>query len=108
MRRFATAVACLVVTSSLTAAEPPFKAGVASVVITPSELIWMAGYSSRNKPAEGVEHDLHAKALALEDSNGVVLVVVTTDLVGLPRAISEPVAHEVAKRAGLPRERLML
>jgi hypothetical protein len=94
--------------SFLRADQPPFKAGVASVVITPSELIWMAGYASRNKPAEGVEHDLHAKALALEDANGVVLVLVTTYLVGLPRAISEPVAREVAKRAGLPRERLML
>src|SRR5262249_7285949 len=57
---------------------------------------------------EGVEHDLHAKAVALEDANGTVLVIVGTDLVGLPRAVSEPVAREVAKRAGLPRERLML
>jgi neutral ceramidase len=90
------------------AAEPKFKAGVATVVITPSEPIWMAGYSSRNKPAEGKEHDLFAKAVALEDSAGTVLVIVGTDLVGLPRSISEPVAREVAKRAGLPRERLML
>jgi Neutral/alkaline non-lysosomal ceramidase, N-terminal len=90
------------------AAEPKFKAGVASVVITPSEPIWMAGYASRNKPAEGKEHDLLSKAVALEDSAGTVLVIVGTDLVGLPRSISEPVAREVTKRIGLPRERLML
>src|SRR2546423_13715524 len=102
------ALIVLAAASVLPAAEPAFNAGVASVVITPAENIWMAGYASRNKPAEGKEHDLHAKALALEDANGVVLVLVTTDLVGLPRAVSEPVAREVAKRAGIARERLML
>ena len=90
------------------AAEPAFKAGVATVVITPAEPLWMAGYSSRNKPAAEKEHDLYAKAVALEDASGTKLVIVGTDLVGLPRTISEPVAQEVAKRAGLPRERLML
>src|SRR5262245_1353068 len=89
-------------------AEPEFKAGVATVVITPSEPIWMAGYSSRNKPAEGKEHDLFAKAVALEDSAAKILVIVGTDLVGLPRSISEPVAREVTRRTGLPRQQLML
>jgi neutral ceramidase len=108
MKSIATIVSLFLSAPFISAAEPAFKAGVASVNITPAELIWMAGYASRAKPAEGVEHDLHAKALALEEANGVVLVLVTTDLVGLPREISEPVAREVAKRVGLPRERLML
>src|SRR5579859_3484460 len=90
------------------AAEPAFKAGVATVVITPKEFIWMAGYAARNKPAQGKQHDLFAKALALEDGSGTKLVLVTTDLVGLPRAISAPVAEAVAKKTSLPRERLLL
>ncbi len=90
------------------AAKPRCKAGVASVAITPTEPIWMAGYASRNKPAVGKEMDLFAKAVALEDPAGTVLVIVGTDLVGLPRSLSEPVAREVSKRTGLPRERLML
>jgi hypothetical protein len=91
------------------AAEPTeFKAGVAVRVITPSEPMWMGGYGARNKPAEGKTHDLFAKALALEDPAGGKLVILTTDLLGLPRELSVAVAAEVKKRTGLPRERLLL
>ena len=86
----------------------PFKAGVATKVITPTEPLWMAGYANRTKPAEGKQHDLHVKALALEDASGTVLVLVTSDLIGLPRPFSDKVAAEVQRRAGIPRERLML
>ena len=48
----------------------------------------MAGYAGRTKPAEGKLHDLHAKALALEDAGGRRLVLVTTDLLGFPREMS--------------------
>ncbi len=59
-----------------------WKAGVSSVVITPDESMWMAGYAARNRPSEGVLHDLWAKALALEDDKGELAVLVTTDLIG--------------------------
>jgi hypothetical protein len=88
--------------------QPPFKAGVASKVITPSEPMWMAGYSSRTKPAEGKVHDLYVKVLALEDAARGKLVLLTSDLVGLPRDLSDAVAAEVRKRTGLARERLLL
>ncbi len=70
--------------------------------------MWMAGYGSRNKPAEGKLTELYVKALALEDPHGGRLVLLTSDLVGIPRSLSEAVAVEVKKRKGLPRERLML
>lgn len=84
-----------------------WKAGVATRVITPPEPMWMAGYASRTKPAEGKVHDLYAKALALEASDGGRLVLVTTDLVGLPRDLTVKVAEAVEKKTGLKRERLM-
>ena len=90
-----------------TAADAPFKAGVAVKAITPPEFMWMAGYASRTKPAEAKIQDLYAKALALEDANGK-LVLVTTDLIGLPRSLSDKVAAEVKQKTGLPRERLLL
>ncbi|HLW65743.1 MAG TPA: neutral/alkaline non-lysosomal ceramidase N-terminal domain-containing protein [Gemmataceae bacterium] len=99
-------VACLILASSR-AAEPAYQAGVASVNITPSEFIWMAGYGSRNKPAEGKQHDLFAKAVALQDAGGKRLVIVTTDLVGLPRSLTTPAAVEIEKKTSLPRECLM-
>jgi hypothetical protein len=91
-----------------TAAEPIWKAGVAVRVITPERPQWMAGYAARNHAAEGKETELFVKALALEDPAGGRLVLLTSDLVGIPRRLSGAVAAEVRRRTGLPRERLML
>jgi hypothetical protein len=94
---------------SAQAAEPAgWKAGVAVQDITPGQPMWMAGYGARNKPAEGKLTDLYVKALALEAPDGGRFVLLTSDLVGIPRALAEPVAAEVRKRKALPRERLML
>ncbi len=91
-----------------TAADPAYKAGVARVNITPTEFIWMSGYASRKMPAEGKTHDLFAKALALEDAAGHRLVLVTTDLIGLTKELSDGVYAGVAKAANLKREQLLL
>src|SRR5262249_43375632 len=107
----AVALALLVTPAAVNAAKPDttaFKAGVASRVITPTEPMWMAGYSSRTKPAEEKVHDLYVKALALEDADKGKLVLLTSDLVGIPRDLGEAVAGEVRKKTGLPRERLLL
>ena len=89
-------------------AEIPFRAGVAKAIITPSQDIWMSGYASRKEPSQGKVHDLFAKALALEDRHGNRIVLVTTDLIGLPADVSEQVAAEVQKETGLPHSALML
>lgn len=103
-------LACLLIVSGTAAADAdkPAKAGVAVKVITPEEPLWMAGYSARTKPAEGKVHELYIKALALEDPAGGKLVLLTSDLIGLPRSLSDKVAQEVQKRTGLPRERLLM
>jgi neutral ceramidase len=88
--------------------EQGFRAGLAVKVITPDRPMWMAGYASRNHSAEGKLQDLYVKALALEDASGGKLVLLTSDLLGLPRELSEAVADEIKRRTGLPRERLML
>ena len=92
-------------------AETPdaeWKAGVASVVITPEGPMWMAGYAARDKPSEGKIHDLYAKALALEDPHGSRLVIVTLDLVGVRRRLRDSLVAEVAKPCKLPPEGLLL
>jgi hypothetical protein len=95
------------VTSS---AEAPanWKAGVATVKVTPREPIWLAGYASRTKPSEGVISDLHAKALALEDAAGTRVVIVTTDLIAIPRVLREQVSRAVAEKFKLSPSALML
>jgi neutral ceramidase len=89
-------------------AQSHWKAGAASVVITPRESIWLAGYGLRTKPSEGVLQDIHAKALALEDETGARTVLVTADLLGFIKEVSDPIAERVLKKYGIPRERLAL
>lgn len=93
------------------AAEPvafDWKAGVAKVNITPEEFLWMSGYGDRNKPADGKLTDLWAKALVLEDQSGQRAVVVTLDLVGIDRDLSQAVHRALEQKLGLRREQLAL
>lgn len=77
------------------AAEAEWKAGVAAVTITPSQPMWMAGYASRKQESDGVLSDLKAKALAIEDQAGTRAVLVTTDLISIPRVLRERVVKAV-------------
>jgi putative membrane-bound dehydrogenase-like protein len=110
IRLWASALLLLSVGASRSTAEdaPAYKAGVAAAVITPETPMWMAGYAGRNKPAEGTLADLHAKAICLQDARGKRLVLVTTDLIGIPRSLGAEVAAEVEKRFGVKRAELML
>src|SRR5215472_13444190 len=85
-----------------------WRAGVAQAVITPRESIWLAGYGDRTHPSEGVLHDIYVKALALDADGGEPVVIVTSDLVGVPREIADPVAERCEKEFQLPRDRLTL
>jgi hypothetical protein len=89
-------------------AAPGLRAGLARIDITPAEPVWMSGYASRTKPSESVLQRLWAKALALEDSSGGKVVLVTTDLIGLPRVVSDEVCAAVQQRHGLDRARIVL
>ena len=88
--------------------QEKWKAGVASTVITPERSMWMAGYAARTKPSEGKVHDLSAKALALEDSQGTRFVIVTVDLIGIPRPLRDWMEKQVNQRYQLPPEFLLL
>jgi neutral ceramidase len=85
-----------------------WKAGVATTVITPQENIWMAGYASRNRPADGKETELFAKALALEDEAGHRLVMVTCDLIGIPRELRQHLVQRCGEAYRLPSDGLLL
>lgn len=90
------------------AAPPTWKAAVAKVVITPEKKLWMAGYASRKSGAEGKLQDLFAKALVVEDASGERMVIITLDLIGVPRPFR--LAMEKAARAKfkLPPSHLLL
>ncbi len=96
------------VSKAAVAAGNEFNVGVARRDITPALPIWMSGYAARTRPADGVIVNLWAKALAIEDGRGGRVVIVTTDLIGLPREVSEAVAMRVEKDFGLRRAQLLL
>src|SRR5581483_6364728 len=79
------------------AASAEWRAGVATVTITPEQPVWMSGYASRDRPAEGKLHDLHAKALALDDGQDHRVVLVTMDLCGIDRGLSQRVCRRISE-----------
>lgn len=106
--RLSTLLAILLLSTTAHAEDASWKAGVATVAITPEESMWMAGYASRNKPSEGKIHDLYAKALAIEDEAGTRLVIVTTDLIGIPRELRDWLEAKVQSKYKLASASLML
>lgn len=85
-----------------------WQVGVARIDITPAKNIWLAGYASRKKPAEGTTHPLWAKALVFKDEQGNRAAIVTTDLIGLTRELSDAVGARVARETGMTREQILL
>ncbi len=82
--------------------QEKWKAGIATTVITPAQPMWMSGYAARTKPSEGKVHDLHAKALALEDNQGTRFVIVTVDLLGVSRSLRDWLEKQVHERYKYP------
>jgi neutral ceramidase len=91
----------------MTAAPRGYDAGVAKVDITPKKSIWMSGYGNRNKPSTGVLHPLWTKALAIRDTKKNVLLIVSTDLIGLPKSLTDAVSARVEKEYGIRRANIV-
>lgn len=84
-----------------------WKAGIAKAVITPETKVWLAGYGSKRVP-DGKLHDLWMKVLALEDTKGNRVVLVTSDWQGVPKEMSERVFALLKKKLKLDRHQVMI
>ena len=102
------ALVLLLVSSISSAAEALWKVGLAEVKVTPVMPVVMSGYASRTKPFEKVAADLYVKAMVLEDSFGQRGVIVTSDIIGFPAEVSEPICERIAKKTGLKRDQILL
>jgi neutral ceramidase len=89
-------------------AHAEWKAGAAKANITPEGPMWMAGYASRDHVAEGKLTDLWAKSLVLEDDRGGRAALVTLDLVGIDRKLSNSICEKIAAKHSLDRQRIAL
>lgn len=85
-----------------------WKAGVSKVAITPKEAMPMAGFASRTHNSEGMIHDIWVKALVLEDSKGKRAVMVSSDLLGFPKAVSDNIRNKLKTKFGLDRDQILL
>jgi len=98
------AIALAIVSSLLlpgnSAAADGWRVGVAKSVITPKQPMWMAGYASRNRPAEGKATELWAKAIVFEDAGKKRAVLVTLDLIGVDRDLALPLRQRIAEKLG--------
>jgi len=101
---YAAATALLWASSAFAA----WQAGTGRVDITPSQPIWMGGYAARTHPSEGIRQHIFVKALALKDQTGAVTVLVTSDLLGFPGEVSDPIFRRVEQQFGLARQRVVL
>ena len=90
--------------------DPPYalQAGIAVADITPAGRIRMAGWSSRDRPSEGVSHPVYAKALALRDAAGHTSVWITADILGYSRAMADTLERRLQERHGLTPDRIIL
>jgi neutral ceramidase len=99
------AAVLLLVVLQLSAAN--FRAGISRAKITPELPVWLSGYAARTHPADRVRQDLWAKALALDDGKGGRIVIVTTDLIGLPHHLTDDVSARCETQFGLRRSEIL-
>jgi neutral ceramidase len=89
-------------------AAADFSVGVARTNITPPLPFWLSGYAARTNPAPQVRTELWAKALAIADDRGTRVVMITADLIGVPRQLTDSVAANLHHQLSLPRSALLI
>jgi neutral ceramidase len=94
--------------ATLGSAGSLIKAGAASVSIAPRQPAWLAGSSGRTHPGESASGDLRARALAIDDGSGGRAVLVSVELLAIPRALTEMIAADLMKELGLERGQILI
>jgi putative membrane-bound dehydrogenase-like protein len=97
----------LFLSASLSGAQE-FQAGAAKIDITPEDPIRLSGYGSRTAVSEGIEDRLFARALVIKDSSGILTVLASVDVLGIPNWLREEVVGEIRGRTGIYHVRLAL
>ena len=83
------------------------RAGTASVTITPSGQVELAGYAFREGPSEGVHDDLWCRALTL-DAGATRLALVTLDLLGVDFPLDAAIRRAVQDVGGVASDHVLL
>lgn len=94
--------------ATLGSAGSQIKAGAASISIAPRQPAWLAGSSGRTHPSEPASGDLRARALAIDDGSGGRAVLISVELLAIPRALTEMIASDIMKALGLERGQILI
>lgn len=89
-------------------ADAGWKASVSRMEITPEEPMWMGGYAARKGPSEGVLQPLYMKMAVMEDASGHRAVIVTADLIGIPKPLRLVLEELAEAKHGIKAEELLL
>jgi hypothetical protein len=108
IRPLLSALLVAVLCANHASATETWQAGVAKTVITPEGPIRLSGYGGRDKLSQGKLTDLYAKALALEDAHGERALIITLDLVGIDRELSQKICAKLAEKHKLPRSAITI
>ncbi|MFO0849369.1 MAG: neutral/alkaline non-lysosomal ceramidase N-terminal domain-containing protein [Gemmataceae bacterium] len=104
------ALVALLVAAPLPAADVApavYQVGVAEVDITPTHPVRLNGFGFRRTESEGVNHPIHARAIAIkhpDDPHPVVLL--TADVLGIPAPIRAELEKRLQAKLKLPPDRL--
>lgn len=85
----------------------PLYAGVCETNITPPPGVWMSGYAYRPTGCVGVNDELFARALVLDNGHCAVAIL-SMDLIGLDFDLVKEVKEGIAQQTGLAPEAVML
>lgn len=87
-----------------------WQAGIARICITPKVPLILMGYitKARHRPATGVLDDLYTSAVALEDCEGNISLIIGVDTAVLRKPLAEKIRTAIATKCSLPKDRILL
>jgi neutral ceramidase len=88
--------------------QSQFAVGVGKSNITPTEPMWMAGYASRTSPWQEVLQDIWAKAMVVKDQQGNQLLLISLDLVGIDKELSDQICQRIQEKHSLQRSQIAI
>ena len=102
----ATAV-CFAIGSTVLVAQD-WTIGASKLEITPEGPVRLSGYAARNKPSAGIDSPLYVRSLFLKHKEGVPLLIVSLDAIGISANMTQEIGQAIEKEFGLSRAQVVL
>ena len=106
--RFLLSILVLIASTTGLAAAETMQFGFAKVDITPTEPVRLSGYGNRDKPHEGVDESLFARAMAIRHGQGKIHLLISIDTIGIPAKHSREIHRRLEEKHQITRAQLAL